>query len=366
MQENHPQEFNLIGITRAGLKYKKHILVFTLIGIIAGVALAFLIKPKYEAFTIFYPSANSSISKSILDDSNLEGLMEFGSEDQSDQMLQILNSDNLKERVIKKFNLMEHYEISNDEKYALTKVKKEFTNNADFMRTDYLAVKITITDDDPVYAANIANYVGYVLDSIKTDIQRERTKQAFAIIKTQYLAKKNQLDSLQTVLTVLRGKGIYDYKSQSEVLSIAIIKAETQLQEEQARVKVYEAYQASLPDTTIIRAKGRLAAAKGALSAVKPRIESFGKYSGEYLENEAMFEKQKDALAILQTKYENAEVDFQQTINQKFIIDKAKIPEIKSFPNKLLVILAVTFFAFLIGLFMAVYNEIINQKLKAA
>lgn len=168
------------------------------------------------------------------------------------------------------------------------------------------------------------------------------------------------------MLTVLREKGVYDYKSQSEVLSMAIIKAETQLQEEQARVKVYEAYRSSLPDTTIIRAKGRLAAAKGALNAVKPRIASFGKYSGDYLENEAMFEKQKDALAALQIKYENAEVDFQQTIHQKFIIDKAKIPEMSSFPNKLLVILSVTFFAFLIGLFMAVYNEIINQKLKAA
>jgi uncharacterized protein involved in exopolysaccharide biosynthesis len=364
MQENHLQEFNLIGITKAGLKYKKHILLFLIIGGIVGLILAFLIKPKYEAFTIFYPTANSSISKSILDNNNLENLMQFGSEDETDQMLQILNSDNLKERVIQKFDLLSHYQIDKNAEYAITNVKKEFTGNADFKRTDYLAVKITITDEDPAFAANLANYVAFILDSVKRDIQKERTKQAFEIIKTQYFGKKTQLDSIQAKLTTLREKGIYDYKSQSEVLSIAIVKAETQVQEEQARVKVYEAYQSSLPDTTIIRAKGRLAAAKAALISLQPRITNFGKYSGDYLANEALFEKQKEALATLQIKYENALVDVQQTINQKFIIDSAQKPEMKSYPNKLLVILSVTFFAFLIALFMAVYNEIIQPKIK--
>lgn len=366
MHEDHLQEFNLIGITKAGLKYRKHILLISLVGLVGGVILAFVIKPKYEASTIFYPSANSSISKSILDNNNLEELMEFGDEDQTDQMLQILNSDQLKERVISKFDLMNHYQIDKNAEYAVTKVKKQFAGNADFKRTDYLAVKITITDEDPAMAAEMANYVAFIIDSIKTDIQKSRTKQAFDIIKTQYFAKKREMDSLQNVMTKLRAKGIYDYESQSEVLSAAIVKAETQYQEEQARLKVYNQYQSRLPDTTIIRAKGRMEAARAALNILKPRVETFGKYSGDYLENDAIFEKQKESLAELQTKYENALVDYNQTINQKFIVDKAQKPEMKSYPNRLLVIVISVFFAFLIGLFMAVYNEIINPKLKEA
>ena len=54
MQEDYPQEFNLIGITRAGLKYKKHILVFTLFGVIAGVALAFWIR-TWNVFIMIVP-----------------------------------------------------------------------------------------------------------------------------------------------------------------------------------------------------------------------------------------------------------------------------------------------------------------------
>jgi uncharacterized protein involved in exopolysaccharide biosynthesis len=366
MQSEELQQFNLIAITKVGIKYRKHIIIFTLIGAALGIILSFIIKPKYEAFTIFYAPANSSISKSVLDNNNLEGLMEFGSEEQTDQMLQILNSDQIKEKVIQKFNLIAHYEIDQNDKYVITKVKRKFESNAEFKRTDYLAVKITITDENPDYAANMANYVGYILDSLKTNIQQQRTKQAFEIIKIQYFSKKKELDSLQKVLTGLRQKGIYDYLAQSEVLTIAIVKAETQLQEEEARVKVYDAYKNKLPDTTIIRAKGRLAAAKAAISSLKPRIETFGKYSGDYVENEALFEKQKEALAILQNKYENALVDFGQSINQKFIIDKAQKPEMKSYPNRLLVALITTLVAFLIGLFMAIYNDIILPNFKKA
>jgi uncharacterized protein involved in exopolysaccharide biosynthesis len=366
MHEDHLQEFNLIGITKAGLKYKKHIFLISIVGLVGGLVLAFVIKPKYEASTIFYPSANSSISKSILDNNNLEELMEFGSEDQTDQMLQILNSDQLKEQVISKFDLMNHYSIGKDAEYAMTKVKKQFAGNSDFRRTDYLAINITITDEDPEIAAQIANYVSFIIDSIKTNIQKARTQQAFEIIKTQYFDKKKEIDSLQEVMTKLRLKGIYDYESQSEVLSTAIVKAETQFQEEQARLKVYEQYKTRLPDTTIIRAKGRLEAARAAVSSLKPRIETFGKYSGDYLENEAMFEKQKESLALLQSKYENAFVDYHQTINQKFIIDKAQKPEMKAYPNRLLVVIVSVFSAFLIGLFMAIYNEIINPRLRAS
>jgi uncharacterized protein involved in exopolysaccharide biosynthesis len=366
MQSEELQKFNLIAITKVGITYRKHIIIFTLIGAALGMILSFVITPKYDAFTIFYAPANSSISKSVLDNNNLEGLMEFGSEEQTDQMLQILYSDQIKEKVIQKFNLIEHYEIDRDDEYVITKVKKKFEANSDFKRTDYLAVKITITDESPDYAANMANYIGYILDSLKTNIQQQRTKQAFEIIRNQYFSKKQELDSLQNVLTKLRQKGIYDYLAQSEVLTIAIVKAETQLQEEEARVKVYDAYKSKLPDTTIIRAKGRLAAAKAAINSLKPRIETFGKYSGAYVENEAFFEKQKEALAILQNKFENAQADISQSINQKFIIDKAQKPEMKSYPNRLLVVLITTIVAFLIGLFMAIYNQIILPNFKKA
>lgn len=358
-------QFNLINIAKTGLKYQKHILIITLIGFITGVIISFLIKPKYEAFTIFFTPATNSISKSILSDNNLEGLMKFGDEEQIDQVLEMLLSDGLKDKVITKFNLIEHYGMRPDEKYAKTKARKKFTSNTDFKRTDFLAVRVSVTDENPVLAAEMANYISLALDSMRNNILQSRAKQAFNIISSQYQKKQSQVDSILYKLSEIREQGVFDYKSQSEVLSEAYIKAQTQYQAELARVKVYEANKSLLPDTTVIKAKGRLEAAKATYNSLRPTVENFGKLSGKYLEYETLYDKEKEALANLQLRFENAEVDFKKSIAQNFLIEKAQVPEKNAYPNKLLITFLSTLSAFIIAMLIACYNEFILPKLKA-
>lgn len=362
-QENH--QFNLISIAKASIKYRKHIILITLIGFIAGIIISFLIKPKFEAYTIFFTPAQNSISKSILSDNNLEGLMKFGDEEQIDQVLEMLLSDGIKDKVIGKFNLIEHYDIKPDEKYAKTKARKQFTSNTNFKRTDFLAVKISVTDEDPVLAAEMANYISLSLDSMRTAILQSRAKQAYEIIHNQYQKKQIRVDSILKKLSEIREKGVFDYVSQSEVLSEAYIKAQTEFQAELARVKVYETNKSQLPDTTVIKAKGRLEAARATYNSLKPTIKNFGKLSGKYLEYEALYETEKDALANLQLRHENAEVDFKKSIAQNFLIEKATVPEKNTYPNKSLVVLISTICAFIIALLTACYNEFVIPRLKA-
>src|SRR5690606_8368293 len=149
-----------------------------------------------------------------------------------------------------------------DEKYAKTKARKQFTSNTNFKRTDFLAVKISVTDEDPVLAAEMANYISLSLDSMRTAILQSRAKQAYEIINFQYQKKQSRVDSILKKLSAIREKGVFDYVSQSEVLSEAFIQAQTQFQAELARVKVYDANKSLLPDTTVIKAKGRLEAAR--------------------------------------------------------------------------------------------------------
>ena len=46
-----------------------------------------------------------------------EDILEFGKEEEAEQMLQVLYSDEIRDKVISKFNLMEHYDIDPDSKY---------------------------------------------------------------------------------------------------------------------------------------------------------------------------------------------------------------------------------------------------------
>jgi uncharacterized protein involved in exopolysaccharide biosynthesis len=196
MMEEREKALNFVEVTKICINYRKHILLITLIGVIIGVIVSFLIKPKYEAYTIFYTPANNSISKSLLSENNLENFMSYGDEDQIDQVLEMLNSDNLKDKVINKFNLTEHYGIDTSAKYPKTKTRNQFDSNTEFKRTDNLAIKISVKDEDPILSAAIANFISLSLDSIRTNIQQGRAKQAYSIIKEQYQKKQAEVDSI--------------------------------------------------------------------------------------------------------------------------------------------------------------------------
>jgi uncharacterized protein involved in exopolysaccharide biosynthesis len=362
MMEEREKALNFVEVTKICISYRKHILLITLIGVIIGVIISFLIKPKYEAYTIFYTPANTSISKSLLSENNLENFMSYGDEDQIDQVLEMLNSDNLKDKVINKFNLTEHYGIGTSAKYPKTKTRNQFDGNTEFKRTDNLAIKISVKDEDPVLSAAVANFISLSLDSIRTNIQQGRAKQAYNIIKEQYQKKQVEVDSILKDLSAIRQTGVYDYTEQSRVLSEAIVNAETSVAAEEARVKVYNNYSSKLPDTTMIKAKGKLAAARATYQSLKPTINNFGKRSGKYLELEAVYEKEKESLANLQIRLESADVDFKAAISQQFLIQKASVPEKSTYPNKALIVFLFALSSFIIALLTICYLEFLRPK----
>lgn len=362
--EDSSSKFEVIDVIKAAHQYRKTILIVTLLGAVIGLVTSLVITPKYQASTIFYIPANNSISKSLLADNNLENFMSYGDEEQIDQALEMLNSDYLKDKVIAKFNLIAHYGIDGA-KYPKTKVRDEFKSNTDFKRTDYLAIKISVKDKDAALATDIANYILLSLDSLRTEIQQARGAQAFSLIKGQYLKKQTEVDSILQKLGAIREQGIFDYEAQSEVLSEAIIKAQTQLKAEEARVSVYENYRDKLPDTTFIKAKGKLAAAKATLQSLKPTVNNFGKLSGKYLELEALYKKEQESLANLQLRYEAAELDYKGAISQRFLIEKATQPEKPAYPNKSLMVILFALSAFLLSILSVCYLVFIAPRFKS-
>ncbi len=362
--ENKDTDFDLVDILKTGFKYKKHIFSITLFGIIIGVITAFLIKPKYEAYTTFYVPGNNSISKSLLAENNLENFMSYGDEDQIDQTLEMLNSEVLKDKVIAKFDLINYYRFGGETKYPKTKTRKKLESNTEFKRTDNLAIKVAVKDEDPVLAADMANYISLCLDSMRTKIRQARGQQAYELIKLQYRKKQNEVDSVLKQLMQIREQGVFDYEAQSEVLSKAIITAQTNVKAEEARLKVYQKYQNRLPDSTLIKAEGRLDAAKATYQSIKPNVANFGKLSGKYLELETVYKKEQESLSNLQLRFEAAELDYTGVISQQFLIEKANPPEKSKYPNKTLLVFLFALSAFIISFLLVFYLEFIAPRFK--
>ncbi len=74
-------------------------------------------------------------------------ILEFGEDEQAERMLQILNSNRIRDKIIQKFNLMQHYNIDPNYKYKYTRLYNEYENKVNFKRTQFMAVKISVYDE---------------------------------------------------------------------------------------------------------------------------------------------------------------------------------------------------------------------------
>ncbi|HOV10464.1 MAG TPA: Wzz/FepE/Etk N-terminal domain-containing protein [Bacteroidales bacterium] len=314
-------------------KWRKPLIIICLAAAIISGVISLLITPKYKSSVILFPASTNAISKALLAD-NYGGkldILEFGEEAQTEQLLQILSSNEIRSRVIKKFNLMEHYEIESDSKFKMTRLIEEYNSNITYQRTEYMAVEITVLDKDPQLAADIANYISDQLDSVKNKMQKERATKAFQIVETEYKKLQNDIKSLEDSLTILRKMGVNDYETQAEAYN-------TQL--------------------AIALSKNN----KEAVRAIEERLQLLGDYGSAYVSLRDELELEKKQLSAIKAKYEEAKVDATQDLPSKFVVDKAFKAERKSYPIRWLIVILSVVSVFFISIMTLIIIENFSKK----
>lgn len=327
---NQSQEFSFssFGFISFLVKWWKHIAIVTAIGAVASVIISLTMKDRYKSVVIFYPTTTNSISKALLDVSgnNRQDFLEFGDEDEAEQALQILQSDEIREWVIAQYNLYEHYQIKPDGKFAKTKMMKKFAKNVNFRRTEFNSVEISVLDEDPNIAAGMANDIAARLDSVKNRIQKERAREGLKIVEAEYVYLKSQIQAMSDSLDKIRSYGINDYVSQAEVLN-----------------KEYAA--------AISKGDSR------AIKALEEKIAILSKFGGAYVtltENLELYLKQ---LSEIKLKYDQARVDAEQNIPHKMVVNYAYPADRKTYPKRSLIVMGATFATFCMTIFFLIGLE---------
>lgn len=325
------------------------------------------ITPLYKATVIFYPTSNANMSSTMLTEPGTQGyrITEFGSEEDAEQLLQILTSDALRNKVIIRYQLAGHYGLDTSQKVSMLAMRTLFGKNYSVKQTEYKAIQVSVFDKDPKLAAEMANYIANLADFEKTDIQKAKALQAFKIVEQEYLAQVNRMKGMDSILLSLREKGVYDYFEQSSQLNEALTSNSIKLQQEQAILKVYEENKESIPDSLLIRTRARVNGYQAAIKSIKPLLEEIKKHGGEYLNNINNLELERKKLLSLKTRYESAKIDFEESLPQKFVINAAEEPEIPSTPRRLLttaIVMVSTFiFALLLLALMDVFPSIVQR-----
>lgn len=330
---HQPEEKNVFNSERLFIflsYWGKPLAIIGIVTMLASIIFSssYFIKPKYKSTLIMYPVSTSSISKALL--SNAYGLkqdvLEFGAEEQAEQMLQILNSNLIRDRIIQKYDLMTHYGIKPDARYKLTRLYKEYENNITFRRTENMAIKVTVLDTDPQTAADIANDIAALFDSVKTAMQKDRALKAFRIVEAEYQRKQADIRQMEDSLVKLRELGVFDYESQTEMIN------------QQLAIEI---------------AKGNTRGIK----ALEEKLAILAKYGGAYVSIRNQLEFEKKQLSELKARYEEARVDAFEALPQKFIVTTAYKAEKKSYPIRWLIVVLSVFSALFLSTLVIVILE---------
>lgn len=196
----------------------------TVVALIVFSVVAIILPSEYRASVILFPATNESLSHTVFSENNqTKGVSRFGENDEVEYFLQVLNSDEVKNYITKKFNLYKHYKIDTAAcKYPKTKLSKKWQSNVSFRKTEFLSIEIEVFDEDPTYAANIANAIADYADTLINTIKQERAKKAYEIVKKEYFDALAELQMMQDSMQKIRALGVVNYDAQSEVYSDAM------------------------------------------------------------------------------------------------------------------------------------------------
>jgi capsular polysaccharide biosynthesis protein len=193
-------------------KWKKHLIIVGLLAFLISAIFSssFFIKPKFKSVARIYPSNN---------------IYTFSDESESEQLLEIINSQDIKFKVIDVFNLSEVYGISKQDPQYLTYMMAEFNDNVSFKKTEYETIEIQVLDIDPQRACTMCDSIISLLDQKVRSMHRIKYEEVAQIARKDLNLVKHNIDSVQVRLNVLRKDyNILDYKSQAEEITKGMVK----------------------------------------------------------------------------------------------------------------------------------------------
>ena len=186
-------------------KYRLFVLVAVVAAVIAYVfTLPVFIKPRYRSSATVYPV----------------NLNSYSTETRTDQLLQLLQSNSIRDSLIKQFDLETAYEIDIDLKGGYFALYNEFLERVEISKTKYESVMIEVVDEDPVRARDMVNAMLEEVNSLARRLQREKSQEVLRIAARTVEHERFKLDSVEARLdTLRRTSGLLSYEAQAKELT---------------------------------------------------------------------------------------------------------------------------------------------------
>ena len=315
-------QFYQINLLQLLLKWKTHLAIILVLAVILAVVFSgpAFITPKYESFAVVYPS----------------NIAPYSDENETEQMLQILQSKDITDSVIKIFDLAAHYEIDSSYKYFHSTMMYEYSQNVSINKTPYEGVRIEVNDKDPVIASEMVWEIIDLYNKKVRQLHEEKFSEVVAMYERAVEKKEKYIDSLNQRLTRLSTEyGLTDFTAQAE-------------QTTKGHLKTIDGTGSSRVDEREVKELKKNLEEKGSelLMLQNILIEETGKY------------------VDLKDDYEKAYMDYDRKFTYTNVITKPFPSDRKAYPIRWLIVVISALASFFIAYMVILIIE--NQKLVKA
>ena len=317
-------QFYQINLLQLLLKWKFHLAVIVLVASLLAVIFSgpVFITPKFKSTAVVYPA----------------NIAPYSDENETEQMLQIFQSNDITDSIIEKFNLPEHYGIDRNYKFYYTTMMWEYSQNVKISKTPNEAVSIEVLDKDPQVACDmVESMIGFYNKKVR-GLHEQKFFEVVGMYERALNKKRDYIDSLNARLTHLSQRyGLMDYTVQSE--------------------QVTKGYLGTVDGS------GSSHVNKKEVDELKKNIEEKG---GEMLILVNLIETEAEKYAELKEDYEQAYMDYDRKFTYTNVLTKPYPADKKAYPIRWLIVvisaLASFFIAFVAILILENYKGMTRKS----
>jgi len=311
-------------------KNRKIVILVTAVGAVASLIISLLMTPIFRSTAIVFPTASSTVSFSEQRNAK-ENAVDFGEEEQAEQLVQILQSSKIRDRIVEEFDLMKHYDIDANDKNKRFKLVEQYGSNFSYTRTRYGSISIDVLDEDPELAAKMANRVVDLIDTVKNEMLHQRAIEAFKVSQRKRTMLQTEMDELSAKIDSLANIGVMSIDS---------------------RAGLYQAYVDS-----------KNAAEK---QDIKLRLDINEKLGSLYDKLEHLRREKITNMEVFMATYEQTESDAYAVLNHKFVVESAVVADKKDKPKRMIVVLLGLIGTFVFIVFALLLREKLSELKRIA
>ncbi len=289
---------------------KIHRIKFMIIAIAAIIVSSFIsspifIAPKFKSTAVVFPI-------------NLEP---FSEESSTEQLLQFMNSEEIKNAMTKRFNLYTVFGIDSLEEKSHTKFDKYYYEYITVSVTLYESIIINVINESPSLAQKMANAL---IDETNKFVRAQKktiTDEYIKSYENQLKIASTEIDSIESQLKSIRlNYGILDFKAQSKIIS-------------------KKQSSSSLSNDEQLILKG---------------LKEVG---GKYQILQSQLNSELKNYRTFKLEYDKNRLNTNSNLNFTTVVSKANLPDKKHSPERTVIVVLFTLSALLLSLFIILFTH---------